>query len=75
MPFKVTLLEFERGWGRRVDDEVYFNEIHHADEYVKNFNAKNTDATAPDWYMIADGPDFVRTIPASKTARDEGLLL
>ncbi len=75
MPFQVDVWEYERGWGAKVDFKVYFNEIHHADEYVKTFNAKNTELTAPDWYMQAKEAEFIRTIPAGETAKDEGLLL
>ena len=75
MPFKVVLIESERGWGQRVDDVIYFNNIDRADEYIKDFNKDNTLDVAPDWYMVAQGPEFVREIPADKIARDEGLLL
>lgn len=77
MPFVVPVLESERGWGQRYDYE-YFNEIQHADDYVRTFNSKNpprVNGMAPDWYMQAEEPQFIRSIPAGKTARDEGLLL
>lgn len=75
MPFRVIVTESERGWGTKIDDIVYFNHIHHADEYVKNFNKDNPSGPAPDWYMQAEDPEWVREIPAGKVARDEGLLL
>ena len=51
---KVTLYEFELGWGSRVDDTLYFETEDEARNYVKNFNSKNTASTAPDWYMVAE---------------------
>ncbi len=52
--YRVDLLEYERGWGSKVDEVLYFDNEPEAREYVRSFNAKNTDATVPDWYMIAD---------------------
>ena len=75
MPFQVDVWEYERRWGAKVDFKLYFNHIHHADEYVKNFNAQNTATTAPDWYMQAKEPVFIRELPPCKMAEDEGLLL
>lgn len=74
MPFRVTVIESERGWGQRFEYE-YFNDIQHADDYVREFNKDNTEVVVPDWYMVAQQPEFIREIPAGKKARDEGLLL
>lgn len=74
MPFRVTVVESERGWGQRYEYE-YFNEIQHADDYVRSVNKHNVEMTAPDWYMQAEEPVFVREIPLGCKARDEGLLL
>ena len=51
---KVTLLEFERGWGSRVDEVIYFDTEQNAKVYAKEFNSLNTQDTAPDWYMVAE---------------------
>lgn len=51
---KVLLWEYERGWGSRLDDTLYFNTKEEALAYAAKFNAKNTAATAPDWYMVAE---------------------
>lgn len=49
--YRVDLIEYERGWGSKLDETLYFdNEA----EARKDFNSKNTDLLAPDWYMIAD---------------------
>jgi hypothetical protein len=74
MPFRVAVVESERGWGQRWEYE-YFNTIEHADDYVRNMNKDNPPGPAPDWYMQAEEPEFVREIPAGIKARDEGLLL
>lgn len=52
--YRVDLIEYERGWGSKVDDTLYFDNEEEAREYVKTFNARNTATTVPDWYMIAD---------------------
>lgn len=51
--YQVDLIEYERGWGSKVDDTLYFDNEEEAREYVSKFNAKNTAKEVPDWYMIA----------------------
>jgi hypothetical protein len=48
------LIEYERGWGSKIDSILYFDNEAEAREYVITFNAKNTSKEVPDWYMIAD---------------------
>jgi hypothetical protein len=52
--YRVDLIEYERGWGSKVDETIYFDNETEAREYVSTFNAKNTEKEVPDWYMIAD---------------------
>lgn len=52
--FRVDLVEFERGWGSRVDDILFFDNEPEARKFVEEFNAQNTEKSAPDWYMIAE---------------------
>lgn len=52
--YRVDLIEHERGWGSKIDEVLYFDNEAEAREYARAFNARNTAATAPDWYMIAD---------------------
>ena len=52
--YRVDLIEYERGWGSKIDETLYFDNEEEAREYVKTFNARNTATTVPDWYMIAD---------------------
>jgi len=52
--YRVDLIEYERGWGSKIDETLYFDNEEEAREYVKNFNARNTATTVPDWYMVAD---------------------
>lgn len=70
MPFKVVVIESERGWGQRVDEVRYYNQVENADAYVADFNKDNTADVAPDWYMGALGPEWVRVIPEGKTVCD-----
>ena len=51
--YRVDLIEYERGWGSKIDETLYFDNEEEAREYVKNFNARNTATTVPDWYMVA----------------------
>ena len=50
--FKVTITEYERGWGQRVDDNdtKYFTTLEEAKEYAKRWEEGGT----PDYYWRAD---------------------
>lgn len=50
----VDIMEYERGWGSKVEDTLYFNTRPEADQYCKEFNSQNTEKTVPDWYMVAE---------------------
>lgn len=50
---RVRVWEYERGWGSRLDDTLYFDTKEEAEAYCKDFNKDNTAAVAPDWYMVA----------------------
>ena len=52
--YRVDLIEYERGWGSKIDETIYFDNEAEARKYCEDFNAKNTAKTVPDWYMIAD---------------------
>lgn len=52
--YRVDLIEYERGWGSKVDETIYFDNEDEARQYVEKFNSKNTETKVPDWYMIAD---------------------
>lgn len=52
--YQVDIMEYERGWGSRVDESIYFDNEEEARAYVEQFNSKNTGPTAPDWYMVAE---------------------
>jgi hypothetical protein len=51
---RVDIIEYERGWGSKVDEVIYFDNKEEAIKYCENFNAKNTATEVPDWYMIAE---------------------
>ena len=51
---RVELIEFERGWGSKVEYVLYFDNKDEAEKYCLDFNAKNTAKEVPDWYMIAE---------------------
>ena len=51
---RVDILEYERGWGSRVDESIYFDTEQEARDYATTYNkTHNTAPTAPDWYMVA----------------------
>jgi hypothetical protein len=52
--FRVDLIEYERGWGSKIDDTLYFDNEAEARKYAADFNARNCDNEVPDWYMIAE---------------------
>jgi hypothetical protein len=52
--FRVDLIEYERGWGSKIDQTLYFDNEAEARQYCKDFNARNTAKEVPDWYMIAE---------------------
>ena len=51
--FYVDVMEYERGWGSRVDETKSFVTREEADKFVNDFNSQNTDDPVPDWYMVA----------------------
>jgi hypothetical protein len=52
--YKVTMTEYESGWGQRPMGTKFFDNEAEAREYVRAFNARNTEIAVPDWYMIAE---------------------
>lgn len=52
---KIAVIESERGWGRKIDDYMVCLTVEDAKEFKKEFNSKNTEDSAPDWYMAAEG--------------------
>lgn len=57
--WRVTIREYERGWGNRIDEQKLFDRMIDADNFVKEFNSKNNLDEVPDWYMVAEEPVFV----------------
>ena len=51
---KVALIESERGWGSKVDEIKEFSTLEEANEFIEEFNSKNNEKSAPDWYMYAE---------------------
>lgn len=53
--FKVVLTEYERGYGSKVDDILYFDNEAEAIKYAEEYNRKhNNETMVPDWYIRAD---------------------
>lgn len=57
-PFKVEIIESERGWGSKIDEIREFNDKKSALEFIREFNSKNNSDTVPDWYMYAQPNNF-----------------
>lgn len=63
MPWRVDILEYERGWGSRVDDQEFFATQEEAATFVKKYNKPNHDKwnktkSVPEWYMAASDPVY-----------------
>lgn len=56
MRFRVDIIESERGWGQKVDEQRFFDDANLAYEFVEQFNAKNNLDHVPNWYMYAQEP-------------------
>ena len=57
--YRVRYTEYERGWGSRPDGFDDFDTLLEAKAKKTEFNAQNTESSAPDWYMIAEEPVLV----------------
>lgn len=51
---KVILMEYERGWGSKIDEIIYFENELYAKTFVIDFNLENDKDSVPDWYMTAE---------------------
>lgn len=56
--FKISIWEYERGWGSRLDDVKEFDTAEEADAFIINFNSKNNEEEIPDWYMVASRNNY-----------------
>lgn len=52
---KISVIESESGWGRRVDDWMVCLSIEDAKAFQDEFNNENRATRVPDWYMSAEG--------------------
>lgn len=59
--FRVELTEYERGWGQKHFDTVYFDNESEARQWAIDYNLKhNSKDYVPDWYVRADYTGPVR---------------
>jgi hypothetical protein len=49
---KVEIVEYERGWGQKVDETKDFDTFKEAKDFCDEYNASNPSGP-PDWYMVA----------------------
>lgn len=56
MRFRVDIIESERGWSTKIDEQKFFDSADDAWAFVDDYNKGNTAPTAPDWYMQAQTP-------------------
>ncbi len=52
---KIPVIESEAGWGRKIDDWMVCLSVEDAKAFEKEFNSKNTESSAPSWYMQVEG--------------------
>ena len=55
--FCVDYWEYERGWSR-IDSSKEFDTYEEAVKDIEEFNSRNKEQNAPDWYMIAKAVNF-----------------
>lgn len=55
-PIVVHVYEYERGYGRRLFDSVFFKDPAKAKAYQVDYNKGNTAKVVPDCYFAADEP-------------------
>ena len=53
LAYRVSIIESERGWGQRLDEEKYFNSEVEAKAFCVEYNRQNNKEQVPDWYMYA----------------------
>lgn len=63
MKYKAFIVEYERGWGSKVDETKEFETKEERDTFVREYNEKHNPPVAslsqvPDWYMVAQKPDY-----------------
>ena len=51
--FKVQIIKSERGFGQKVDEELFFETEEKAIYFCSEYNKKNNNSITPDWYMKA----------------------
>lgn len=55
----VIELEYsERGWGQKIVETKEFFDYASAIKFAREFNARNTNESVPDWYMYAESRRF-----------------
>ena len=54
--YRVDIIESERGWGQKIEDQKFFDNYDEAATYIERYNADLPAGPAPDWYMMARGP-------------------
>lgn len=54
--WRVDIIEFERGWGQRLDDVRWFDTEQEAKDFANQYNSRNPPGPVPDWYMAAMAP-------------------
>ena len=76
---KVLIIESERGWGQRVDEEKEFQTREEAEAFCREYNDKHNPplAETPNWYMYArleDQPHFTPMLrrAAATLAKGDG---
>ncbi len=52
--YQVNLTEYEKGWGSKVFNTLYFKKEENALSYIKEYNSKNNLKMTPDYYTKAD---------------------
>ena len=57
-PWRVVIIESERGWGSKIDSIKRFATKDEALAFQTDFNKDNTETAVPDWYIVAQHPEY-----------------
>ena len=47
MKVKVNIMEYEKGWGSKVDEVKEFSSLKEAEAFIKGYNSENISPTTP----------------------------
>lgn len=56
MQYRVDIIKTEIGWGSKIDETVYFDQLDEAEKFVSRFNSVNRYYNSSGFRMFAEKP-------------------